>query len=133
MDKECRPKPRDMRLWVDLIKFIKERAPGGQLEFFTYMELVIWLVTFLFFRIQRLKYFFFVLFAFGFWSRDQVPAKGAKGRRGRAVKGQQDGGNDMEETEPRFHLSLSKLVSRAARCRFTRPTDACKPSPSLDR
>ena len=39
MDKDARPKPRDMRLWVDLIRFLKERAPGGQLDFFTYLEL----------------------------------------------------------------------------------------------
>ncbi|KAN0066401.1 hypothetical protein ACQY0O_000495 [Thecaphora frezii] len=95
MDEECRPKPRDMRLWVDLIRFIKERAPGGQLDFFTYMELCIWLVSFLFFRFQRLKYFFFVCFGFGFWSRE-----GGQNKAGYAIG------------QPHFHLSLSKLIGK---------------------
>jgi len=86
MDEQCRPLPRDMRLWVDLIRFIKESAPAGGLDFFTYTELVLWVVTFLFFRLSRLQYAFFVLAGLGFWSRD--------------------GPND----EPRFHLSMSKLV-----------------------
>lgn len=55
MEKDTRPHPRDARLWVDCIRFIKENAPGGTLSFFTYMELMIWLVAFLFFRISRLK------------------------------------------------------------------------------
>lgn len=91
MDENTRPRPRDMRLWVDLIRFIKERAPGGQLEFFTYMELCIWLVSFLFFRFNRLQYFFFVTFGLGFWSRE-----GRTDKAGRLVG------------KPKFHLSLSK-------------------------
>ncbi|SPO34846.1 related to monooxygenase [Pseudozyma flocculosa] len=91
MDPACRPKPKDMRLWVDLIHFIKERAPGGQLDFFTYMELCIWLVSFLFFRFQRLKYFFFVCFGLGFWSRE-----GGKDKAGFATG------------KPRFRLSLTR-------------------------
>ncbi|WFD27736.1 hypothetical protein MNAN1_002741 [Malassezia nana] len=71
LDEDTRPNPRDMRLWVDLIHFIKESAPGGQLEFFTYMELCLWFISFLCFRLMRLKYCFFVLFGYGFWAKDK--------------------------------------------------------------
>ena len=101
MDKSTRPKPRDMRLWVDLIRFIKDRAPGGQLDFFTYMELCIWLVSFLFFRINRLYYFFFVTFGWGFWSRE-----GKVDKSGRLVG------------EPKFHLSISKLIGKGPSAKF---------------
>ena len=39
MDPGARPTPRDMKLWVDVIRFIKSGARGGALSFFTYMEL----------------------------------------------------------------------------------------------
>lgn len=99
VDKSTRPTPRDMRLWVDVIRFIKEKAPGGQLDFFTYMELCIWLVSFLFLRISRLRYFFFVTFGWGFWSRD-----GKVDKSGKLVG------------EPRFHLSTSKRKYTFHRC-----------------
>ena len=34
-----RPTPKDMKLWVDVIRFVKSGARGGALSFFTYMEL----------------------------------------------------------------------------------------------
>ncbi|PWN42759.1 FAD/NAD(P)-binding domain-containing protein [Ceraceosorus guamensis] len=89
LEPETRPVPKDMRLWVDLIRWVKENAPGGELSFFTYMELCIWLVTFLFFRWTRIQFFFFVLFGLGFWSRDQAPDGKPAGK-------------------PRFHLSITK-------------------------
>lgn len=39
MDKNARPLPKDMKLWVDAIQFVKRGATGGALGFFTYMEL----------------------------------------------------------------------------------------------
>ncbi len=39
MDKDARPTPRDMKLWVDVVRFVKRGAKGGALGFFTYMEL----------------------------------------------------------------------------------------------
>ena len=39
MDKDARPTPKDMKLWVDVVRFIKRGAKGGALGFFTYMEL----------------------------------------------------------------------------------------------
>ncbi|SNX85503.1 related to monooxygenase [Melanopsichium pennsylvanicum] len=101
MDKSTRPKPRDMRLWVDLIRFIKDRAPGGQLDFFTYMELCIWLVSFLFFRINRLWYFFFVTFGWGFWTREGKTDK-----------------SGMLVGQPKFHLSISKLIGKGPSAKF---------------
>jgi hypothetical protein len=39
MDKNTRPLPEDMKLWVDFIRYFKRGAKGGALSFFTYMEL----------------------------------------------------------------------------------------------
>lgn len=39
LDKTARPTPKDMKLWVDVLRFIKRGATGGALGFFTYMEL----------------------------------------------------------------------------------------------
>lgn len=39
MDKDARPSPKDMKLWVDVVRFVKRGARGGALGFFTYMEL----------------------------------------------------------------------------------------------
>ena len=41
MDKEARPLPEDMKLWVDVIQFIKRYTSGQRVgfTFFTYMEL----------------------------------------------------------------------------------------------
>ena len=39
LDKNARPIPEDMKLWVDVLRFLKRGARGGALGFFTYMEL----------------------------------------------------------------------------------------------
>ncbi|KAJ3552364.1 hypothetical protein NM688_g4187 [Phlebia brevispora] len=65
MDRNARPTPKDMKLWVDCVRFIKRGAKGGALGFFTYMELVIWLVIFHIFRFDRLKWLFFILQGWG--------------------------------------------------------------------
>ncbi|EIN10544.1 FAD/NAD(P)-binding domain-containing protein [Punctularia strigosozonata HHB-11173 SS5] len=65
MDKDARPTPKDMKLWVDVIRFVKRGAAGGALSFFTYMELTIWLVLFHLFRPDRLKWMFFILNGWG--------------------------------------------------------------------
>lgn len=87
-DAKTRPKPHDMRLWVDVIRFIKESAPGGQLEFFTYMELCLWFVFFLCSRFERLQYVFYVLNGYGFWVKDPKTDK------------------------PQFRLTLSNIIYR---------------------
>lgn len=73
MDKNARPSPRDMKLWVDVVRFIKRGAKGGAFGFFTYMELsalshlrtyfieltessAIWLLVFHLLRLDRLKW-----------------------------------------------------------------------------
>lgn len=39
MDEGARPTPKDMKLWVDVVRFIKRGASGGAFGFFTYAEL----------------------------------------------------------------------------------------------
>lgn len=65
MDKNARPIPKDMKLWVDVLRFVKRGARGGALGFFTYMELTIWLLLFHVFRLDRLKWLFFIMQGWG--------------------------------------------------------------------
>ncbi|KAI0703404.1 hypothetical protein BC835DRAFT_1410684 [Cytidiella melzeri] len=65
MDKDARPMPKDMKLWVDVIRFVKRGAKGGALGFFTYMELTIWLLLFHLFRFDRVKWLFFIMQGWG--------------------------------------------------------------------
>ncbi|KAL4254145.1 hypothetical protein ABKN59_004537 [Abortiporus biennis] len=65
MDKDARPTPKDMKLWVDVIRFLKRGAKGGALGFFTYMELTIWLLLFHVLRPDRLRWMFFIMQGWG--------------------------------------------------------------------
>ncbi|KAG6332058.1 hypothetical protein ID866_7029, partial [Astraeus odoratus] len=62
LDPATRPTSKDMKLWVDVIRFIKRGAEGGALGFFTYMELMIWILVFHFFRPDRWRWIHFILF-----------------------------------------------------------------------
>ncbi|KAK7682058.1 hypothetical protein QCA50_015022 [Cerrena zonata] len=65
MDKDARPTPDDMKLWVRVISFVKRGARGGAFGFFTYMELTIWLLLFHIFRPDRLRWLFFIMQGWG--------------------------------------------------------------------
>jgi len=65
LDKSARPSPRDMKLWVDVLRFIKRGATGGAFGFFTYMELMIWLLGFHLLRPDRLRWLFFIMNGWG--------------------------------------------------------------------
>ncbi|KAI0919500.1 hypothetical protein AcV5_001552 [Taiwanofungus camphoratus] len=72
MDKEARPVPKDMKLWVDVLRFVKRGARGGALGFFTYMELTIWIVLFHFFRLDRLRWLSFIMHGRGVYPEVEV-------------------------------------------------------------
>ncbi|KAI0033186.1 FAD/NAD(P)-binding domain-containing protein [Vararia minispora EC-137] len=61
----ARPEESDMRLWVNTVRFVKRGARGGALGFFTYMELVIWFLTFHLFRPDRLWWILFTMQGWG--------------------------------------------------------------------
>lgn len=65
MDKNVRPTPKDMKLWVDVVRFIKRGARGGALGFFTYMELTIWLLLFHVLMPDRIRWVFFIMQGWG--------------------------------------------------------------------
>jgi len=71
LDKHARPLPQDMKLWVDVLRFIKRGARGGALGFFTYMELTIWLLSFHLFRLDRLRWMFFIMQGWGVTYEDR--------------------------------------------------------------
>ncbi|RHZ61563.1 hypothetical protein CDV55_103547 [Aspergillus turcosus] len=66
-----RPSPAWMRAWVDWTRSWKQGAPGGALEFFTYSELVWWIVLSLASNPFRWKWILFVL---GGWGNPLSPA-----------------------------------------------------------
>ncbi|PPQ84705.1 hypothetical protein CVT25_014057 [Psilocybe cyanescens] len=68
LDKSARPTPKDMKLWVDVLRFIKRGATGGALGFFTYMELTIWLLGFHLLRPDRLRWLFFIMNGWGVYA-----------------------------------------------------------------
>jgi len=65
LDKGARPEGEDMKLWVDVLRWLKRGARGGALGFFTYMELTIWLFTFHLLRPDRLRWIFFIMQGWG--------------------------------------------------------------------
>ncbi|KAF7159431.1 hypothetical protein CNMCM6106_006704 [Aspergillus hiratsukae] len=64
-DPRTRPSPAWMRAWVDWTRSWKQGAPGGALEFFTYSELVWWIVLSLASNPFRWKWIIFVLGGWG--------------------------------------------------------------------
>ncbi|KIJ62461.1 hypothetical protein HYDPIDRAFT_176544 [Hydnomerulius pinastri MD-312] len=71
LDSNTRPTVRDMKLWVDVIRYVKRGASGGALGFFTYMELTIWLLLFHIFRPDRLRWAGFILPGWGVHPDDE--------------------------------------------------------------
>jgi len=65
VDPLARPSERRMKAWVDFTRWVKRRAPGGALEFFTYAELVYWFVFVIAINPFRWKWAAFVLFGVG--------------------------------------------------------------------
>ncbi|OKL58045.1 hypothetical protein UA08_06811 [Talaromyces atroroseus] len=64
-DPSTKPTAAWMRVWVDWTRMWKWRAPGGALEFFTYSELILWVVLSLVFNPWRWRWIPFVLFGWG--------------------------------------------------------------------
>ena len=65
VDPLARPSERRMRIWVDFARWMKRRAPGGALDFFTYAELVGWFVGVILVNPFRWKWAVFVLMGVG--------------------------------------------------------------------
>ncbi|KIJ19595.1 hypothetical protein PAXINDRAFT_161155 [Paxillus involutus ATCC 200175] len=65
LDPVTAPTAKDMKLWVDAIRYLKRGASGGTLGFFTHMELIIWLLLFYVVRPDRLRWMPFILTGWG--------------------------------------------------------------------
>ncbi|KAJ7161481.1 FAD/NAD(P)-binding domain-containing protein [Mycena crocata] len=70
LDENARPSPKDMKLWVDVVRFMKRGAAGGPLGFFTYAELTIWILMFHVLRPDRLRWLFFIMFGWGVHAKE---------------------------------------------------------------
>ncbi|GAA5998116.1 flavin-containing monooxygenase [Rhodotorula paludigena] len=68
LDPSTRPRPAAMKTWVDIINWVKMQAWGEDasgLTFFTYSEMIIWILVFHLFNPRRLPWLPFVLFGYG--------------------------------------------------------------------
>lgn len=65
VDPSTRPTPEWMRMWIDMTRWMKMRAPGGALEFFTWSELFAWFVFSVVTNPYRWKWALFVLCGVG--------------------------------------------------------------------
>jgi hypothetical protein len=65
VDPLARPNERLMKLWIDFTRFVKQRAPTGAFEFFTYAELIYWFVFVIVINPFRWKWALFVLMGVG--------------------------------------------------------------------
>ncbi|KAF2767668.1 FAD/NAD(P)-binding domain-containing protein [Teratosphaeria nubilosa] len=64
-DPLARPSERLMKLWIDVTRWVKQRAPTGAFEFFTYAELIYWFVFVIVVNPFRWKWAAFVLCGVG--------------------------------------------------------------------
>ncbi|KAK4683131.1 hypothetical protein QC764_122440 [Podospora pseudoanserina] len=66
VDPLTRPSPFWMKRWIDMTGLRKAASPAGPFEFFTYLELVWWLVFCVAFNPFRWKWALFVFFGLGY-------------------------------------------------------------------
>ncbi|KAK4959160.1 hypothetical protein LTR10_003959 [Elasticomyces elasticus] len=65
VDPLARPSESRMKTWIDFTRWIKQLAPGGALDFFTYAELIYWFVFVIVVNPFRWKWMPFVLSGVG--------------------------------------------------------------------
>nr|POE85121.1 baeyer-villiger monooxygenase [Quercus suber] len=65
VDPLTQPNERLMKLWIDFTRWVKQRAPTGAFEFFTYAELIYWFVFVIVINPFRWKWAAFVLMGIG--------------------------------------------------------------------
>jgi hypothetical protein len=65
VDPLARPREPLMKFWIDMVRWIKSRAPGGAFDFFTYGELLWWFFFTLIINPFRWKWALFVIFGIG--------------------------------------------------------------------
>ena len=65
VDPLAQPNIRLMKLWIEITRWIKARAPGGAFEFFTYAELLYWFCFVIVINPFRWKWALFVLCGVG--------------------------------------------------------------------
>ncbi|KAF1816321.1 FAD/NAD(P)-binding domain-containing protein [Eremomyces bilateralis CBS 781.70] len=65
VDPLARPQQWLMKTWIDMTRWIKQKAPGGAFDFFTYSELIYWFCFVIVINPFRWKWALFVLFGIG--------------------------------------------------------------------
>ncbi|KAJ9262879.1 hypothetical protein DTO021C3_2993 [Paecilomyces variotii] len=94
VDPKTRPSTPWMRIWVDWTRMCKRAAPGGALEFFTYSELIWWIIFNIFSNPWRWRWVFFVL-----WGWGSIPANNA-GRENLIINGSTKSGSNGQGSKP---------------------------------
>ncbi|KAH9811541.1 hypothetical protein DFH28DRAFT_1084821 [Melampsora americana] len=65
LDPKTAPEPKNMRLWVDIVRYLKSDARAEAFSFFTYLEMFICLIIFHLVQPNRLRWAAFNFFGFG--------------------------------------------------------------------
>lgn len=65
LEPELAPQPQNMRLWVDIVRYMKSDAPADAFGFFTYVEMLIYLLIFHLVQPRRMRWVLFNLYGFG--------------------------------------------------------------------
>ena len=65
VDPLARPNERLMKTWIDFTRWVKQFAPTGAFEFFTYAELIYWFVFIIAVNPFRWKWALFVMTGVG--------------------------------------------------------------------
>ncbi|PHH71348.1 hypothetical protein CDD82_6554 [Ophiocordyceps australis] len=86
LDPLTRPSPYWMKRWIDTTRLMKRNAPTGAFDFFTYLELVFWLVTCVVVNPFRWKWAVFVFLGVGAGGPGAVVRREEKWLKGRGYK-----------------------------------------------
>jgi len=65
-DPDTTPRPEEMKRWIDVTRWLKQRAPTRAFDFFTYSEMLLWLIECVLWKPSRWKWAPFVFFG---WDR----------------------------------------------------------------
>lgn len=77
LDPRTKPTPKDMKRWIDFTRWYKERAPNKAFDFFTYSEMMLWILECMLLKPQRWTWMIFVLFEWGKAGKERVEVNGA--------------------------------------------------------
>lgn len=65
LEVQTKPSSKQMKRWIDITRWIKHRAPSAAFDFFTYSEMMLWMVECVASKPSRWKWLSFVFLGWG--------------------------------------------------------------------